>query len=121
MFQTGEYNVLASTCVGEEGLDVGEVDLIVCYDATCSPGRLTQRMGRTGPPFYTFYILDFVNSLSLFAFMRFMIRWGDVSISRSFNLLSKLNLHRRSQQIAGRQRPGRVVVLVTEGREEGVG
>ena len=34
---------------GEEGLDVGEVDLIVCFDiSTSTPTRLVQRMGRTG-------------------------------------------------------------------------
>lgn len=37
-----------STCVGEEGLDIGEVDLIVCFDAQKNPIRLVQRMGRTG-------------------------------------------------------------------------
>lgn len=37
-----------STCVGEEGLDIGEVDLIVCFDAQKNPTRLVQRMGRTG-------------------------------------------------------------------------
>jgi superfamily II DNA/RNA helicase len=37
-----------STCVGEEGLDIGEVDLIVCYDSQKNPIRLIQRMGRTG-------------------------------------------------------------------------
>ncbi|NWT76148.1 FANCM protein, partial [Prunella himalayana] len=44
----GGYNTLVSTCVGEEGLDIGEVDLIVCFDAQRSPVRLVQRMGRTG-------------------------------------------------------------------------
>ncbi|KAG8222930.1 hypothetical protein J437_LFUL000224 [Ladona fulva] len=48
-FREGGYNVLVSTCVGEEGLDIGEVDLIICYDAPhSSPLRLVQRMGRTG-------------------------------------------------------------------------
>lgn len=37
-----------ATCVGEEGLDIGEVDLIVCFDAPKSPIRLVQRQGRTG-------------------------------------------------------------------------
>ncbi len=37
-----------ATCVGEEGLDIGDVDLIVCFDAPKSPIRLVQRMGRTG-------------------------------------------------------------------------
>ena len=47
-FRAGGYNTLISTCVGEEGLDIGEVDLIVCFDAHKSPIRLVQRMGRTG-------------------------------------------------------------------------
>jgi len=47
-FRDGGYNVLVATCVGEEGLDIGEVDLIVCFDASTSPTRLIQRMGRTG-------------------------------------------------------------------------
>ncbi|MPC14409.1 Fanconi anemia group M [Portunus trituberculatus] len=47
-FRGGDYNTLVSTCVGEEGLDIGDVDLIVCYDAPKSPIRLVQRMGRTG-------------------------------------------------------------------------
>uniref|UniRef100_UPI00358F635F Fanconi anemia group M protein isoform X2 n=1 Tax=Myxine glutinosa TaxID=7769 RepID=UPI00358F635F len=66
-FREGGYNTLVSTCVGEEGLDIGEVDLIVCFDAQRSPVRLVQRMGRTG-----------------------------------------------------RQRPGRIVVILCEGREEKV-
>ncbi|XP_064600468.1 Fanconi anemia group M protein-like [Liolophura sinensis] len=47
-FREGGYNTLVSTCVGEEGLDIGDVDLIVCFDASKSPIRLVQRMGRTG-------------------------------------------------------------------------
>lgn len=47
-FREGGFNTLISTCVGEEGLDIGEVDLIICYDAPKSPIRLVQRMGRTG-------------------------------------------------------------------------
>jgi Fanconi anemia group M protein len=66
-FKAGGYNTLISTCVGEEGLDIGEVDLIVCFDAHKSPIRLVQRIGRTG-----------------------------------------------------RQREGRIVMLVTEGREHAV-
>ncbi|KAG0208266.1 hypothetical protein BGX33_006366 [Mortierella sp. NVP41] len=47
-FQKGEYNVLVATSIGEEGLDIGDVDLIVCYDSQSSPIRMLQRMGRTG-------------------------------------------------------------------------
>uniref|UniRef100_A0A0X3NYD3 Fanconi anemia group M protein n=2 Tax=Schistocephalus solidus TaxID=70667 RepID=A0A0X3NYD3_SCHSO len=47
-FRAGRVNILVSTCIGEEGLDVGDVDLIVCFDAYKSPIRLIQRLGRTG-------------------------------------------------------------------------
>ncbi|KJE91912.1 fanconi anemia, variant [Capsaspora owczarzaki ATCC 30864] len=47
-FRSGDYNTLVSTSVGEEGLDVGHVDLIVCFDSQASPTRMVQRMGRTG-------------------------------------------------------------------------
>ena len=47
-FKRGVFNVIVATSIGEEGLDIGEVDLIVCYDASSSPIRMLQRMGRTG-------------------------------------------------------------------------
>ncbi len=47
-FKNGTFNTLVATSIGEEGLDIGEVDLIVCYDASASPIRMLQRMGRTG-------------------------------------------------------------------------
>ncbi|RSM16387.1 hypothetical protein CEP52_000065 [Fusarium oligoseptatum] len=47
-FKRGEFNVLVATSIGEEGLDIGQVDLIVCYDSSASPIRMLQRMGRTG-------------------------------------------------------------------------
>lgn len=47
-FKSGEYNVLVATSIGEEGLDIGEVDLIICFDSTQSPIKNIQRMGRTG-------------------------------------------------------------------------
>lgn len=47
-FKNNSYNILVATSIGEEGLDIGEVDLIVCYDSTSSPIKNIQRMGRTG-------------------------------------------------------------------------
>ncbi|KAL0882210.1 hypothetical protein ABMA27_000753 [Loxostege sticticalis] len=48
-FRAGACNVLVATCVAEEGLDVGSVDLILCFDISSrSPIRLVQRCGRTG-------------------------------------------------------------------------
>jgi len=47
-FKNGKFNTLVATSIGEEGLDIGEIDLIVCYDSSASPIRMLQRMGRTG-------------------------------------------------------------------------
>ncbi|KAI0085640.1 hypothetical protein BDY19DRAFT_964916 [Irpex rosettiformis] len=47
-FKAGEFNVLVSTSIGEEGLDIGEIDMIICYDSQKTPIRMLQRIGRTG-------------------------------------------------------------------------
>ncbi|RVX66268.1 hypothetical protein B0A52_10195 [Exophiala mesophila] len=47
-FKAGTINTIVATSIGEEGLDIGEVDMIVCYDCHKSPIRMLQRMGRTG-------------------------------------------------------------------------
>ena len=41
-FREGGYNTLVATCVGEEGLDIGDVDLIICFDAHNSPVRCAE-------------------------------------------------------------------------------
>ena len=46
-FKQGQYNVLVSTNVGEEGLDIAECDLVVFYDVVASEIRFIQRKGRT--------------------------------------------------------------------------
>ena len=47
-FRDGKLNVLVCTSIGEEGLDIGSVDLIISFDAVGSPTRMVQRFGRTG-------------------------------------------------------------------------
>ncbi len=47
-FRDKEFNVLCSTSVGEEGLDVPAVDLVIFYEAVPSEIRLIQRRGRAG-------------------------------------------------------------------------
>lgn len=45
-FKEGDLNILLSTSVGEEGLDVGNCDLVVFYDSVPSVVRAVQRRGR---------------------------------------------------------------------------
>lgn len=47
-FREGEYNVLISTSVGEEGLDIPKVDTVIFYEPVPSAIRTIQRVGRTG-------------------------------------------------------------------------
>jgi Fanconi anemia group M protein len=47
-FKTGEFNVLVATSVGEEGIDIPSVELVIFYEAVPSEIRFIQRRGRTG-------------------------------------------------------------------------
>jgi Fanconi anemia group M protein len=47
-FKAGEVNVIVATSIGEEGLDIPQVDLVVFYEPVPSEIRTIQRRGRTG-------------------------------------------------------------------------
>ena len=47
-FRAGEFNVLVATSIGEEGLDIVKVNLVVFYEPIPSAIRSIQRRGRTG-------------------------------------------------------------------------
>ncbi len=47
-FRMRNYQVLISTSVAEEGIDIPSVDLVVLYEPVPSEIRMIQRRGRTG-------------------------------------------------------------------------
>lgn len=47
-FHEGKYNIVVSTSVGEEGLDVASTDAVIFYEPVPSEIRTIQRRGRTG-------------------------------------------------------------------------
>lgn len=47
-FRDGLFNVLVSTSIGEEGLDIPAVDVVIFYEPIPSDIRSIQRRGRTG-------------------------------------------------------------------------
>ena len=47
-FTNSDFNVLVSSSVGEEGLDIPQVDLVIFYEPVPSAIRKIQRSGRTG-------------------------------------------------------------------------
>ena len=46
-FSSGEFNVLCATSIGEEGLDIPEVNTVIFYEPVPSAIRRIQRAGRT--------------------------------------------------------------------------
>ncbi len=47
-FRNNEFNILVCTSIGEEGLDIPRVDLVIFYEPIPSAIRQIQRRGRTG-------------------------------------------------------------------------
>jgi len=47
-FGAGEFTILCATSIGEEGLDIPQVDVVAFFEPVASDIRLIQRSGRTG-------------------------------------------------------------------------
>jgi len=47
-FRSGKFNILVASSIGEEGLDIPSVDLVVFYEPIPNEIRNIQRSGRTG-------------------------------------------------------------------------
>jgi Fanconi anemia group M protein len=47
-FRENEFNIIVATSIGEEGLDIPKVDLVIFYEPIPSAIRTIQRRGRTG-------------------------------------------------------------------------
>ena len=47
-FREGEFNIVVSTSVGEEGLDITSTNAVIFYEPVASEIRTIQRRGRTG-------------------------------------------------------------------------
>ena len=47
-FKNGIFNVLVSSSIGEEGIDIPEVEAVIFYESVPSAIRAIQRKGRTG-------------------------------------------------------------------------
>ena len=47
-FNSGKYNCLVTTSIGEEGIHIGEADIAIFFDNTPSSIRKIQRSGRVG-------------------------------------------------------------------------
>lgn len=47
-FKKDEINILVATSVAEEGLDIGEIDSIICYDVSKDPTRTVSDVNSKG-------------------------------------------------------------------------
>ncbi|KAJ2951902.1 hypothetical protein O0L34_g4153 [Tuta absoluta] len=123
-FREGGCNTLVATCVAEEGLDVGSVDLIICFDiSTRSPIRLVQRLVQSSSQKQQLRVMRSFreggcNTLVATCVAEEGLDVGSVDLIICFDISTRspIRLVQRCGR-TGRERGGQVHILVTEGRE----
>ncbi|XP_073148428.1 DEAD-box ATP-dependent RNA helicase FANCM isoform X2 [Henckelia pumila] len=104
-FRTGGYNVLVATSIGEEGLDIMEVDLVVCFDANVSPLRMIQRMGRTGRKHEGRVVVLACEGYELKGYIRKKATSKSIDRHMQNGGLSSFNFHSSPRMVPHRFRP----------------
>ncbi|XP_073275949.1 DEAD-box ATP-dependent RNA helicase FANCM isoform X2 [Primulina huaijiensis] len=104
-FRAGGYNVLVATSIGEEGLDIMEVDLVVCFDANVSPLRMIQRMGRTGRKHEGRVVVLACEGSELKGYMRKKATSKSIDKHMRNGGLSSFNFHSSPRMVPHRFRP----------------
>ncbi len=98
-FRDGQYKVLIATRVGEEGLDISEVNTVIFFDNVPSSIRYIQRKGRTGRKNYGKLIVLIAKDTTDEAY--YWIGKRKVSAAKKMGekmskILEKQNMHQKS-------------------------
>lgn len=102
-FREGNFNVLVATSIGEEGLDIPKVDLVVFFEPVPSVIRQVQRRGRTGRQDKGRVVVLMTKDTRDEAY-RWVAHHKEKRMYRNLGLLRrKLGLELNSGQMAGRQ------------------
>lgn len=97
-FREGEYNVLVSTNVGEEGLDIAECDMVVFYDVVASEIRFIQRKGRTARHREGKVVILYTKETNDDIYMRIALnklKKMNINLKNKGNLNSRYNMNER--------------------------
>jgi len=121
-FRNNKFNVLVATSVGEEGLDIPKVDLVIFYEPIPSAIRHIQRKGRTGRQEKGRVVILMTKNTRDEGY-RWSAHHKEKRMYRNLsNLKSKLSLKNVSQQNIGKFVPEKETVKIfADYREKGSG
>jgi Fanconi anemia group M protein len=119
-FENKEFNVICMTSVGEEGLDIPAVDLVVFYEPIPSAIRTIQRRGRTGRQEKGKVIVLVAKNTRDEAF-----RWAAFhKEKRMYKILNKLKKNfdlKKTKKITEYIKPKQEIIIYADYREKGSG